>query len=169
MCSETLWWRCHRRLIALKPRVLSSSPEFRLIALDLASGEELPDHQVRGRAVPQVISGRVVIDAAGETVECEPGTLMTFDPGERHALRGLELARLLLMLAPWPAAGHKDGKEGSTVRVRQRASHSEQGERFSERAFSASVSCRHQGRSLFAYLAELVSAHARGDPLPTLA
>jgi transposase len=46
---------------------------------------------------------------------------------------------------------------------------SEQGERFSERALSASVSCRLQGRSLFSYLTELLTAHARGDPLPTLA
>lgn len=43
------------------------------------------------------------------------------------------------------------------------------GERFIERALSASVTCRLQGRSLFAYLSELLSAHARGDPLPALA
>jgi len=43
------------------------------------------------------------------------------------------------------------------------------GERFIERALSASVTCRLQGRSLFAYLRELLSAHARGHPLPTLA
>ena len=96
---------------AHKPRVLFSSPECRLIALDLGAGEELPDHHVRERAVVQVTSGRVAIDAAGETVECEPGTLMTFDPGERHALRGLDDARLLLILAPWPGAGHKVATE----------------------------------------------------------
>jgi quercetin dioxygenase-like cupin family protein len=89
-----------------KPRVLFSSPECRLIALDLGAGEELPEHHVRERAVVQVISGRVAIDASGETVECEAGTLVTFDPGERHALHGLDDARLLLTLAPWPAAGH---------------------------------------------------------------
>lgn len=43
------------------------------------------------------------------------------------------------------------------------------GERFVERALSASVSCRLQHRSLFAYLTELLTAHPRGDPLPTLA
>ena len=96
---------------AQKPRVLFSSPQCRLIALDLGVGEELPDHHVRERAVVQVISGRVAIDAAGETVECEAGTLVTFDPGERHAVRGLEEARLLLMLAPWPAAGQNTTTE----------------------------------------------------------
>jgi len=89
---------------AQKPRVLFSSPECRLIALDVRAGEELPEHHVRERAVVQVISGRVAIDASGETAECDPGTLVTFDPGERHAVRGLDDARLLLVLAPWPAA-----------------------------------------------------------------
>jgi transposase len=42
------------------------------------------------------------------------------------------------------------------------------GERFIERALSASVTCRLQKRSLFAYLTNLLTAHARGDPLPTL-
>jgi quercetin dioxygenase-like cupin family protein len=72
---------------AQKPRVLFSSPECRLVALDLRSGDDLPDHHVRERAAVQVISGRIAIDAAHETVECDAGTLMTFDPGERHALR----------------------------------------------------------------------------------
>jgi transposase len=42
------------------------------------------------------------------------------------------------------------------------------GERFIERALSASVTCRLQGRSLFAYLSELLTASARGQPLPSL-
>jgi transposase len=48
-------------------------------------------------------------------------------------------------------------------------SQSEDGERFIERALSASITCRLQGRSMFAYMAELLTAHAHGDPLPTLA
>jgi transposase len=46
---------------------------------------------------------------------------------------------------------------------------SDAGERFIERALSASVTCRLQGRSLFNCLTALLGAHARGDPLPTLA
>jgi transposase len=46
---------------------------------------------------------------------------------------------------------------------------SQDGERFIERALSASVTCRLQGRSLFAYFIELLAARARGDPLPALA
>jgi Transposase IS66 family len=48
-------------------------------------------------------------------------------------------------------------------------SQSPDGERFIERALSASVTCRLQDRSLFAYLTELLATHARGDPLPALA
>ncbi len=47
-------------------------------------------------------------------------------------------------------------------------SRSPAGERFIERALSASLTCRLQGRSLFSYLARLLTAHARGDPLPSL-
>lgn len=94
-----------------KPRVLFSSPECRLVVLDLQSGEDMADHRVRERAVVEVISGRVSIEAGAETVECDAGTLVTFDPGERHAVHGLEDARLLLVLAPWPGKGHNHASE----------------------------------------------------------
>jgi transposase len=42
------------------------------------------------------------------------------------------------------------------------------GERLAERALSAAATCRLQGRSLFAYLHDLIVAHTRGDPLPAL-
>ena len=56
--------------------------------------------------------------------------------------------------------------------ISRRLSHgtrTQDGERFVERALSASVTCRLQTRSLFTYLADLLTAHGRGDPLPTLA
>jgi transposase len=46
---------------------------------------------------------------------------------------------------------------------------SHDGERFAERALSAAGTCRQQHRSLFAYLSELITAHNRGDPFPSLA
>ena len=45
---------------------------------------------------------------------------------------------------------------------------SHDGERLIERTLSASVTCRLQGRSLFAYLADLLTSHGSGQPLPTL-
>jgi transposase len=46
---------------------------------------------------------------------------------------------------------------------------SKDGERFAERALSAAGTCRLQHRSLFTYLSDLIAAHNRGDPFPTLA
>jgi transposase len=47
-------------------------------------------------------------------------------------------------------------------------SQSERGETTTQRLLSASVTCRLQGRSLFAYLAEVLGARVRGDPAPLL-
>jgi transposase len=45
---------------------------------------------------------------------------------------------------------------------------SDNGERFTERSLSASVTCRLQHRSLLAYLRELLTAHQTGGALPAL-
>jgi len=47
-------------------------------------------------------------------------------------------------------------------------SQSERGERTTERLMSASVTCRPQQRSLFAYLTDALNATARGHPAPSL-
>lgn len=55
--------------------------------------------------------------------------------------------------------------------IARRLSHgtrNEAGEAFVERAMSANITCRLQGRSLYQYFAELLTAWARGDPLPAL-
>jgi quercetin dioxygenase-like cupin family protein len=96
---------------AQMPRVLFTSPECRAVVIDLRGGEELGDHHVRERAVVEVISGRVSIKSAGETVDCASGTLLTFEPGEHHTVRALVDTRLLLLLAPWPAAKHNTEAE----------------------------------------------------------
>jgi transposase len=47
-------------------------------------------------------------------------------------------------------------------------SQSEQGERMIERLLSVSTTCRLQRRSLFAYLADALTAKTRGEPPPLL-
>lgn len=88
------------------PRILFSAPECRAVAIELERGETMGDHHVRERAVVQVASGRVAIEASGEKVECAAGTVVTFAPGERHGVYAAEDATPLLLLAPWPAARH---------------------------------------------------------------
>jgi quercetin dioxygenase-like cupin family protein len=93
------------------PRVLFSSPECRAIVVELRDGEEMGEHQVRERAVVEVVSGRVEIESDGLTVDCEAGTLVVFEPGEQHTVRALAESRLLLLLAPWPAPDHYEASE----------------------------------------------------------
>jgi quercetin dioxygenase-like cupin family protein len=97
------------------PRVLFSAPECRAVVLELEGGEEMGDHHVRERAVVTVVQGLVAIDVSGETAECGPGNMVTFDPGERHAVRAIEHSLLLLILAPWPAAEHYTDAEAATA------------------------------------------------------
>ena len=88
------------------------------------------------------------------------------------------------LLKRWPALWtftHTDGVEptnnhaerglrGAVIyRKLSLGSQSAQGERTIERLLSASVTCRLQRRSLFAYLTDVLSARIRGDPIPALA
>jgi hypothetical protein len=40
-----------------------------------------------------------------------PGLAAVFEPAERHAVRALSDARLLLVLAPWPGEGHPGARD----------------------------------------------------------
>ena len=54
-----------------------------------------------------VVYGRVRVESGGESVEAGPGTLVHFEPDERHSVSAADSgARLLLLLAPWPGEGH---------------------------------------------------------------
>jgi quercetin dioxygenase-like cupin family protein len=94
------------------PRVLFSTAETRGVMIDLAQDEEMSDHQVRERALVQVLQGSATCTSGADTANCEAGTLIVFEPGEPHTLRALQPTRLLLVLAPWPAPGHYAAAEG---------------------------------------------------------
>ena len=87
------------------------------------------------------------------------------------------------LLKRWPALWtftHTDGVEptnnhaerglrGAVIyRKLSLGTQSERGERSIERLLSASITCRLRQQSLFAYLTEVITAHARGDPIPAL-
>jgi quercetin dioxygenase-like cupin family protein len=96
---------------AQMPQVLFSTPECRAVVIRLESGGEIGDHQVRERAVVQVVEGRVTIESSDGVAECPAGTLVVFEPGESHAVKAIDDSRLLLILAPWPARGHDVASE----------------------------------------------------------
>ena len=66
----------------------------------------MDDHQVRERAWIVVVEGSAQIRSGEQAIQGRAGTLVTFAPGERHAVSSAEGARLLLLLAPWPGPGH---------------------------------------------------------------
>ena len=89
------------------PEILSSSDSARAIALDLASGESLREHEVHERAWIVVIDGAVEVTTAnGEKTSGGSGLLIEIAPGERHDVLAIADARLLLLLTPWPGSGH---------------------------------------------------------------
>jgi quercetin dioxygenase-like cupin family protein len=89
------------------PVVLHSEPEARAVLVGLEPGQELGDHQVKEHAWVLVVKGNVVVESGGESVDAGPGTLVHFEPDERHAVSAADGdARILLLLAPWPGEGH---------------------------------------------------------------
>jgi quercetin dioxygenase-like cupin family protein len=89
-----------------KPRVLRSDLEARVIAINLPAGDELGDHQVHERAYLVVTEGEVEVEQDGRTETGGAGLVAHFQANERHEVRAKSDARLLLILAPWPGAGH---------------------------------------------------------------
>jgi quercetin dioxygenase-like cupin family protein len=88
------------------PAVLSTDDGARAIAIRLDAGQTMDDHQVRERAWVVVVEGRAQIRSGEDVVDGGVGTLVTFAPGERHAVASEDGARVLLILAPWPGPGH---------------------------------------------------------------
>jgi quercetin dioxygenase-like cupin family protein len=89
-----------------QPAVLRSDAEARVIAINLPAGKELGDHQVHERAWLVVADGEIEVQQGGQTERGGPGFLAHFDANERHEVRATSDARLVLILAPWPGAGH---------------------------------------------------------------
>jgi len=91
---------------AHQPLVLRSDDESRAIAIRLPAGEELQEHQVHERAYVFVAGGEVEIVHDGSAVRGGAGFLAQFEPNERHAVRAVSDALLVLLLSPWPGVGH---------------------------------------------------------------
>jgi len=70
-----------------------------------------------------------------------------------------------------PTNNHAErGPRGAVIyRKLSLGSQSEPGERTIERLLSASITCRLRKQSLYDYLTQVLTAHARGDPIPHLA
>jgi quercetin dioxygenase-like cupin family protein len=100
------------------PVVLHSDEEARVVLIGLQPGQKLGDHQVKENALLVVVDGGARVEAGGEAVDAETGTLVAFEPDERHSISSDNGAKLLLILAPWPGEGHYRGGDLRRVDVR---------------------------------------------------
>jgi quercetin dioxygenase-like cupin family protein len=91
------------------PIVLHSDEGARAVLVALQPGQSLGDHQVKENAWVTVLDGTVEITAGDESLQGGRGTMVRFEPDERHALRSESGARVLMILAPWPGEGHYRG------------------------------------------------------------
>jgi quercetin dioxygenase-like cupin family protein len=100
-----------------EPRVLFSRPECRAVLLDLNPGDDM-DYRLHEQSVVHVVSGTVEISSDGRTVECDAGTVATFARGEQRSVRAIDSSRILLLLVPWPGAGHfREGENADPARM----------------------------------------------------
>ncbi len=98
------------------PVVLHSEDgEARAVLIGLKPGQRLGDHQVKEAALIVVVDGSVEVEAGAERVSARHGTVFRFDPDERHSVSSASGAKLLLVLAPWPGAGHYRGAYGGVA------------------------------------------------------
>jgi quercetin dioxygenase-like cupin family protein len=96
------------------PIVLHSDDGARAVLIVLSPGQSLGDHQVKENAWVTVLDGTVEVTVHGEVSAAESGTMLRFDPDERHALRSAGGARVLMVLAPWPGQGHYRGNDAAS-------------------------------------------------------
>jgi quercetin dioxygenase-like cupin family protein len=101
------WMVTDLKLQPHAPEILASTDDARAIALMIPAGESFDDHQVHERAWVMVLAGDVEITTSdGESITGGTGLVVEFAPQERHAVHARSDARLLLLLTPWPGAGH---------------------------------------------------------------
>ena len=94
------------------PAVLHSQEgESRVVAIHLQAGQELGDHEVKEAALLVVADGSVRVEAGSKSIDAAAGTVVRFEPQERHSVAAAGDARVLLVLAPWPGDGHYRGEQ----------------------------------------------------------
>jgi len=108
-----MWSVQHWDLLAVEapdgtrdPLVVHQDDGARAVLVVLKPGQALGDHQVKENAWVSVVEGTVQVAAGNETIELGQGGLLRFEPTERHSVSSTTGARILMILAPWPGAGH---------------------------------------------------------------
>jgi quercetin dioxygenase-like cupin family protein len=95
-----------------QPQILRSDDgAARAIAIHLPAGEQLQEHEVHEHAYLAVVDGEVELTQDGQSRTAGVGTVAHWVPQERHEVTATSESRLLLLLAPWPGAGHPSNRD----------------------------------------------------------
>jgi len=96
-----------------KPVVLHSDEgAARVVVIDLPAGEELGEHEVHEHAWLHVHRGELEVSSGDRNERAAAGALVHWSPQQRHAVRAIDNALLVLVLAPWPGPGHPNLRAG---------------------------------------------------------
>ncbi|MEM0944494.1 MAG: cupin domain-containing protein [Pseudomonadota bacterium] len=80
---------------------IPSASGFALFEEHVPAGKGPPLHiHLAESELFTVLEGRVLFHCDGEEAEARPGTTVLIPPGDRHAFRAVEAARLLIQLTP---------------------------------------------------------------------
>jgi nucleotide-binding universal stress UspA family protein/quercetin dioxygenase-like cupin family protein len=85
-------------LATARTRTLVKAGELEIVRLIVPAGKEIPEHRAKSAIVLQCLEGRVSVTALGKTQTLQAGELLFLPKGERHAVKGIENASLLLTI-----------------------------------------------------------------------
>jgi len=80
-------------------KTLFKKPGLRVVLLALKSGARLEKHEAPGSITIHALAGRLRVRLASETIELEPGEILSVDSGLTHDLEALEQSAILLTVA----------------------------------------------------------------------
>jgi len=81
------------------PRVLMNRPGYRLVLLNLRSGQSIPEHATKEMVTVYAISGHIRFHEAQSPFELRAGQVLFIEGGVPHALEALEDSTLLVVAA----------------------------------------------------------------------
>jgi quercetin dioxygenase-like cupin family protein len=80
-------------------KTLVKKPDLRKVVMVLKAGARLEEHFAPGSITIYTLAGRLRVAAGEQSVELNPGQMLSLDGGHRHDLEALELSAFLLTVA----------------------------------------------------------------------
>ena len=79
-------------------RTLFKTADMEVMRMVVLEGKEIPSHSVSKAITVQCLEGRVALTALGKTQELRAGQMFYLNGGEKHGLKGIEDASLLVTI-----------------------------------------------------------------------